>query len=172
MFRARFAALLLAAGLTACSAPEPAPAPPETEQADAITVARDALGPFAPTRSATKTLHFSLITAPAGSDGLIAGGVEDQTGAALTLLGEALEDQQLGLSDITRLRIYVVTEGGEVDEAGLSRALTRAFATPLQPGAPARTVVGVSALPGGARVGLEADAWRHSPSPAPNPDET
>lgn len=140
------------------SEPASAPAP--------VLPERDGLGPYRPAREAGGLVFLTGVTAPAGPDGRIGGDLENQTGAALRLLAEALEQEALDLSDVVRLRIYVA---GNAEAEGLARALQRAFATRLQPEAPARSVIAVSGFPAhpGARVMLEATAARPDPAHSP-----
>lgn len=165
------AAVLALMALTACSGeePDPAPAPPRP----AVATVLDDLGAHAPVRTfAGETVAFSQLMAPAGADGRIIGDVESQTGAALRLLAEALEAEGLTLADIAQLTVHVTTEpDGALDAAGVARAWTRSFGNRMQPAAPARTIVGVAALPGGARVSLSALAVRPVPAHAPRTPE-
>ncbi|PWE17512.1 hypothetical protein DDZ18_07525 [Marinicauda salina] len=162
-------AIALAASLAACS-PEPEPETADAADAPAAPappVMRDALGPFSAAREADGLVYFSSVLAPPNEDGRTIGDVESQTGAALTLLRELLQDEGLGYEHVLHVTVYIVEEDGRLDVSGFTRAWQRAFATRLQPAAPARTVVGVSALPQeGARVALEAVAARPSENTA------
>ncbi|MGJ3231971.1 MAG: Rid family hydrolase [Oceanicaulis sp.] len=158
------AALLLGGcGAEDARAPEGEPAP----QAPALTLATDELGGHAPARAfAGETIAFSQVLAPAGEDGEISGDVESQTGAALRLLADALEAEGLTLAHVAQLTVHVVAApDGAMDAEGVARAWRRSFGNRMQPAAPARTIVGVAALPTpGARVSLTALAVRPVPT--------
>lgn len=156
---------LFFAGLAACSE-----APPDRSQAAApapaapvYSIETDPLGGHAPARPARgETVALSQILPPAGEDGTVHGDVESQSGAALRLLDEALAEAGLSRADVVHLTVHVVVdEAGRIDAQGVARAWRRNFANAMQPAAPARTLVGVSALPAeGARVSLTALAER------------
>ncbi|MFP4519609.1 MAG: RidA family protein [Oceanicaulis sp.] len=163
---AALAVLLSACGGEAENAPSPGPEP-----RPALTLSTDALGAYAPARAFSgETIAFSQILAPAGADGTITGDVESQTGAALRLLSDRLEAEGLSLADIVQLTVHVVAEpGAALDAEGVARAWRRSFGNRMQPAAPARTLLGVAALPApGARVSLSALAVR----PVPNSSST
>ncbi len=164
------ASLLAACGGADQSAEAPAPSREAPPSADIV---RDAAGPASPWReTASGLVRFSQVSAPSGPDAPALGDVESQTGAALRMLDERLEAAGLTRGDVVHLTIHVLPgEDGAIDEAGVGRALRRAFDTPLNPGAPARALIGVAALPGeGVRVAVDATATRPAPSDAP--DET
>lgn len=179
--RARHALRIIAASplffasLAACSDGSPdATGSPETDSAPPApryTQSTDRLGGYAPARAVNGELvAFSQILAPAGDDGLVAGDVESQTGAALRLLDDALATARLSRADVVHLTVHVVVdEDGQIDAQGVARAWRRSFANAMQPAAPARALIGVAALPAdGARVSLTALAER----PAPDDDES
>lgn len=164
------AAMLSACGGADQSAEAPAPSREAPPSADIV---RDAAGPASPWRETGSGLvRFTQAAAPSGPDAPALGDVESQTGAALRVLDERLDAAGLTRGDLVHLTIHVVvSESGAIDEAGVGRALRRAFDTPLNPGAPARALIGVAALPGeGVRVAIDATAERPAPSDAP--DET
>jgi len=169
-------ALSACAVLAACGAPSAAPdaaAPAQPAVAEtAYPVERDALGPYRALNEAHGLVFVSGLTAPAGPDGRIGGDLEDQTGAALRLLAEALAEDNLTLGDVAHLTIHVVQQDAAADADGIARAMQRAFATRLQPEAPARSVVAVSGFPDrpGARVMLSATASRPPPASPQAPD--
>jgi enamine deaminase RidA (YjgF/YER057c/UK114 family) len=164
--RCVFISPLFFAGLAACSpAPqEGAPSPDDDSTArQGHTVSNDALGGYAPARPVRGELVvLSQILAPAGDDGVVTGDVESQTGAAMRLLDDALAAAQLSRAHVVHLTVHVVVdEDGRIDAQGVARAWRRNFANAMQPAAPARTIVGVAALPAeGARVALTALAER------------
>lgn len=146
--------------------------PQASPERPAQTITTDTLGPHAPARAfAGQTVALSQILPPAGEDGRISGDVESQTGAALRLLSDTLETDGLTLADIVQLTVHVVAEpDGSLDAEGVARAWRRSFGNRMQPAAPAHTLVGVAALPGGARVSLSALAARPVPAPLPTTD--
>ena len=159
---------LLFAGLAACSEPPRAPAEAQVQAAAdpaGLTLSTDGLGGYAPARPVRGELTaISQILPPAGEDGVVTGDVESQTGAAFRLLDEALAAAGLSRGDVVHLTVHVVVdEEGRIDAQGVARAWRRNFANAMQPAAPARTLVGVSALPAdGARVSLTALAERRA----------
>jgi enamine deaminase RidA (YjgF/YER057c/UK114 family) len=159
---------LFFAGLAACSAPpaEPAANPRSAaERTTTPTLSTDALGGYAPARAVRGELvALSQILPPSGEDGIVSGDLESQTGAALRILDEALAAAGLSRGDVVHLTVHVVVdEEGRIDAQGVARAWRRNFANAMQPAAPARTLVGVSALPAdGARVSLTALAERRA----------
>lgn len=165
-------AALGAALLSACSA-EPPQTETETPARPAPTLVTDPLGAHAPARAVTGELvAISQVMAPAGANGTVSGDVESQTGAALRVLSDQLESIGLSLADIAQLTVHVAAEpDGSLDTDAVARAWRRSFGNRMQPAAPARTIVGVAALPTpGARVSLTALAVR--PGPASNTIET
>jgi 2-iminobutanoate/2-iminopropanoate deaminase len=117
------------------------------------------LGAYRMLGEAGDLVFVSAVTAPADETGRIPGDVESQTGAALTVLDEVLRDRGLSYETLVFTRVMIVAETGEIDSAGFTRAWQRAFGTRLRPHAPARSVVGIAALPQpGARVAIEAVA--------------
>jgi len=80
---------------------------------------------------------------------LVPGGTGAELDQALANLAALAADAGLGLADVVRLVVYLV----DIDDMGLlNDRFTQAFAEPR----PARTTVAVAALPGGARVEIEA----------------
>ena len=165
---------LFFAGLAACAEA------PNDQRAEAgraasgpgYTLSTDALGGYAPARGVRGELvALSQILPPAGEDGVIVGDVESQTGAALRVLDDALADAGLTRAHVVHLTVHVtVDEAGAIDAQGVARAWRRSFANAMQPAAPARTLVGVAALPGdGARVSLTALAERPAPASTESP---
>jgi|GEM_PF-365374 enamine deaminase RidA (YjgF/YER057c/UK114 family) len=170
------AALLLAAcggEAPVSSADRASPARPDSSPSAAVIT--DALGPHAATRAFNgEAVAVSQVLAPAGEDGMVSGDVESQTGAALRLLSDRLEAEGLTLANIVQLTVHVVVDAdGAMDADGVSRAWRRSFGNRMQPAAPARTLVGVAALPApGARVSLSALAARPVPVSAASETET
>jgi 2-iminobutanoate/2-iminopropanoate deaminase len=79
---------------------------------------------------------------------LLAGDAEAQGAQILRNLAAALGDYKVGLEDLLIVRVYLVDLG---EFAGFNRAWSAFF----KDRPPARTTVGVSALPLGARVEME-----------------
>ncbi|XBQ15210.1 MAG: Rid family hydrolase [Oceanicaulis sp.] len=162
MIRASLIAAAIIGLLAACAEPDR-----ESDTASQTPAATPALtsplGPHTPARVlGGEIIALSQILPPAGEDGSVSGDVESQTGAALRLLSDALAEQGLGLGDVAQVTVHLVAEpDGSLDTEAVARAWRRSFATRLQPAAPARTIVGVSALPApGARVSLTVLALR------------
>ena len=85
---------------------------------------------------------------------VVAGGSAVQADAAFANLRHQLTSIGLSLDHVVSLRVYLVDES---DMAAVDAAVGAAFDGPY----PARTVVGVAWLPGGARLQVEALAARH-----------
>jgi enamine deaminase RidA (YjgF/YER057c/UK114 family) len=177
-FARLFPAAFITLALAACGGEAPQAEPSVRERpalTPSVALVTDALGPHAATRALDgETVAISQVLAPAGEDGVVSGDVESQTGAALRLLSDQLEADGLTLADIAQLTVHVVVDAdGAMDADGVSRAWRRSFGNRMQPAAPARTVVGVAALPApGARVSLSALAVRPVPVSAASETET
>lgn len=165
-WRRVLASALIVSSIAACSQPPQEDARQTADTAPpapAYTLTTDSLGGYAPARAVRgETIVFSQILPPAGETGVVSGDVESQTGAALRLLDEALSAAGLSRNAVVHLTVHVVVdEDGRIDAQGVARAWRRSFANAMQPAAPARAIIGVSALPAeGARVSLTAFAER------------
>jgi 2-iminobutanoate/2-iminopropanoate deaminase len=81
------------------------------------------------------------------------GGVEDQTHQCFDNLFAVLADGGLGPADVVKVNVYL-TDMGDFG------AMNAAYATRFEQPYPARTTIGVAALPLGARVEIELVAER------------
>ncbi|MFK8068551.1 MAG: RidA family protein [Gammaproteobacteria bacterium] len=89
------------------------------------------------------------------TDQLIAGGVQAETSKILSNLTNALPDFDLCLKDLIIARIYTT----EFDKFPLiNEAWEQVFTTDITP--PARSAIGVSQLPLGAKVEIEFSFYR------------
>lgn len=110
------------------------------------------VGPYSPAIRAGDFLFVSG-QIPIGPDGeLVRGGIEEQTRRCLENLRAVLAAAGATLSDLVKVTIYLVDMG---DFAAVNRVYAEYF--DLAP--PARACVGVSALPKGSRVEIEAVAY-------------
>jgi 2-iminobutanoate/2-iminopropanoate deaminase len=89
-----------------------------------------------------------------GDGALIAGDAAEQASAALENLRRQLTSIGLSLGHVVSLRVYLVEPG---DMPAVDAAIAAAFDEPY----PARAIVGVAWVPGGARLQVEALAARH-----------
>jgi 2-iminobutanoate/2-iminopropanoate deaminase len=106
---------------------------------------------YSPVVKAGPWLIFSGMVALDATSGLLEnGGPGAETGKILQNLQAALPDFGLSLADLVQARIYT-TRFGEF--ADINKAWESCFATSNRP--PARTSVGVAALPLGASVEME-----------------
>jgi 2-iminobutanoate/2-iminopropanoate deaminase len=108
-----------------------------------------AVGPFS---QAVKGGEGIFLSGQVGSDPasgrLVAGGVAAQTEQALRNLSAVLEAAGRTLDDVVRVGVYLADMG---DFAAMNEAYARWFAQPY----PARTTIGVAALPLGAAVEID-----------------
>ena len=88
-----------------------------------------------------------------GTGALVEGPVEAQTRQCLANLGAVLEAAGLDLGDVVKCNVYLTDMG---DFPAMNAAYAEHFDEPY----PARTTIGVAALPLGARVEIEVIA-RH-----------
>ncbi len=79
--------------------------------------------------------------------------VKSQTIGMFEDIKKLLASQNLTLSDVVMIHMYLGGEQGKPDVAGMTAAYTRFFGTKEQPGRPARTTTQV-VLPAGARGAL------------------
>jgi len=108
-----------------------------------------AAGPFSP---AIRSQGFIYVSGQIGQDPatgkLVDGGVERQTEQALTNLVAILDAAGKGLADVVRVAVYLTDIGSF---AAVNGIYARYFAEPY----PARTTIGVAALPLGAVVEID-----------------
>jgi 2-iminobutanoate/2-iminopropanoate deaminase len=100
---------------------------------------------------------FVFVSAQAPLDGrgkLVGGSAADQAGRALDNLAHQLRSTGLSLDDVVSLEIHLVEPA---DEAAIDGAIEARFSPPF----PSRTVLGVTWLPGGARLQIAAIAQRY-----------
>jgi 2-iminobutanoate/2-iminopropanoate deaminase len=108
-----------------------------------------AVGPFSPAVRAGGFVYVSgQIGVDPASDGLVAGGVEAQTEQVIANLSVVLEAAGLGLKDVVRVGVYL---DDMANYAAMNAVYARHFAEPF----PARTAIGVAALPLGALVEMD-----------------
>lgn len=108
-----------------------------------------AVGPFS---AAIQTNGFLFISGQVGLDPktakLVAGGVEAQTSQAFLNLKTVLEAAGKSLADVVRVGVYLTSMN---DFAAMNAIYAGQFAAPY----PARTTIGVAALPLGACVEID-----------------
>jgi 2-iminobutanoate/2-iminopropanoate deaminase len=111
------------------------------------------VGPFAHATAAGESLYLTG-QMPTGPDGeLIAGAILEQTDQVMRNLTRVLELLGGGLFDVVQTRAYLLDWE---DYAAFNAAYAAWFPERL----PSRTCVGVSGLAAGARVEVDAVAWR------------
>lgn len=113
-----------------------------------------ALGPYSQAIEWGQWLFSSgQIGIEPGSGKLVPDGIEAETRVALANLREVLAAAGLGLADVLKTTLFLVDLA---DFETVNRIYAEHFTAPY----PARTTVGVAALPRGARVEIEAVARR------------
>lgn len=126
----------IALGFAACSAPRTRHVP-----------AQGALGPYS---AAVVAGRFSFVS------GKIGARREDfaaEVDSAIDALAAELERERLTLADVVSVNVYLTDMALYAE---LNTVYARRFPDPY----PARACVAVAALPGGARVEIQAIAWR------------
>ena len=104
----------------------------------------------------SRDLLFLSGQTPLGDDGkLVKGDIAAQTTRCLANLGAVLAEAGLSEADVVKCNVFLVDMN---DFAAMNGAYESFFETPR----PARSTVGVAALPLGARVEIEAIARRRS----------
>jgi enamine deaminase RidA (YjgF/YER057c/UK114 family) len=92
------------------------------------------------------------------------GDTKTQTISVMKQIEATLEKQQLSMSDVVMMHVYLVgdpAKDGHMDFAGMMAGYTQFFGTPEQPNKPARSAVQVAALAvPGAMVEIEVIAVR------------
>ena len=114
-------------------------------------------GPLGAASPGISSGHFVFVSAqlPLDADGQPATGTAaEQAGRALDNLAHQLRSTGLSLDDVVSLEIHLVEPA---DEAAIDGAIEARFSPPF----PSRTVLGVTWLPGGARLQIAAIAQRY-----------
>ena len=127
-----------------------------------VIMTNDAPTPVGPYSLAIATESLVFCSAQAGLDpksgALVSGGVGAETEQALRNLEAVLGAAGLTLRDVVRTTIYLA----DIEDFGIVNEIYgRHMSEPL----PARTTVGVAALPLGARIEVEMTAVRVQVSP-------
>jgi 2-iminobutanoate/2-iminopropanoate deaminase len=108
-----------------------------------------ALGPYSVAVRANGFVYLSGQTPMDPSTGKLAeGGIDGQTRQCFANLKAVLEAAGLGLGDVVKVNVYLA------DMADFA-AMNAIYETQFAPPHPARTTIGVAALPFGARVEIE-----------------
>jgi 2-iminobutanoate/2-iminopropanoate deaminase len=116
------------------------------------------IGPYSQAVRANDTLWASgQIGLDPSTGALVAGGIEAETRQALANLRAVLEQAKMSLSDVVATQVFLTDLG---DFAAFNAIYAESFSGPSP--APARTTVGVAALPKGAHVEIACTAvrWR------------
>ena len=108
--------------------------------------------PIGPYSQAVKAGGFVFASAQLGIDpstGVLAQGVEDQARAAIRNLGSVLTEAGCGWGSVVKVTLYLadMSSFGKVNEI---------YAAFLGEAAPARSTIGVSSLPRGGLVAIDA----------------
>ncbi len=115
------------------------------------------IGPYAPIVAAGPWLitsgQLGLIGGGDGPPSLVDGGAAEQLAQALANAGRLLADHGAGTTDVVKTTVFVTDLGSY---AAVNEAYTNYFGDHR----PARSVVGVGALPMGAAVEVEVWAYR------------
>ncbi len=113
-----------------------------------------AVGPYSHAVEAGDIVFFSGQTPmDSGSGALVGGGIEAQTEQCFRNLFAVLAAAGLGADEVVKVNVFLVDMG---DFAAMNAVYSRMFSAPY----PARTTIGVSALPLGARIEIEMAAKR------------
>lgn len=118
---------------------------------DAIFIDRAApsAGPFSPAVRGGELIYLSGQVAQDPATGkLVDGGVAEQTEQAIRNLAAVLEAAGRTLDDVVRVGVYLTNM---VDFTAMNEVYARSFIQPY----PARTTIGVAALPLGAAVEID-----------------
>ncbi len=113
-----------------------------------------AVGPYSQGVEADRLVFLSGQTPLDPATGaLVGGGIEEQTRRCLDNLAAVLEGAGLGLDDVVKCTVFLTDMA---DFAAMNAAYRGYFTEPF----PARTTIGVAALPLGAAVEIEMVALR------------
>ena len=117
-----------------------------------------ALGPYSPVRHAGNWAitsgQIGLATDASGASALVDGGTVPQLRQALDNLAALLKDEGATLRDVVKTTVFLV------DMADYP-AVNELWVEYFTESRPARSAVAVAALPGGARI--EVEAWAYLP---------
>ncbi len=115
------------------------------------------IGPYTPIVTAGPWLitsgQLGLASATDGPPTLVAGGAPAQLSQALANAGRLLAEHGAGTADVVKTLVFVTDMGGYA-------AVNEAYGAFFGEHRPARSVVGVAALPLGAEVEVEVWAYR------------
>jgi 2-iminobutanoate/2-iminopropanoate deaminase len=116
------------------------------------------IGPYSPIVAAGPWLitsgQLGLARSPDGEPpALVDGGAPEQLAQALANAGRLLAERGAGTADVVKTTVFVTDMGGYA-------AVNEAYAAFFGDHRPARSVVGVAALPMGASVEVEVWAYR------------
>ena len=108
-----------------------------------------AVGPYAHGIRTGDTVYLSGQTPIDGATGgLVEGGITAQVHQCFRNLGAVLTAAELGFEDVVKCKVFLIDMG---DFATMNRVYAEYFTEPY----PARTTIGVAALPLGAHVEIE-----------------
>jgi 2-iminobutanoate/2-iminopropanoate deaminase len=111
-------------------------------------------GPYSHAVESGKTVYLSGQTPLDPSTGrLVEGGIEAQTERCFANLFGVLEAAGLGPEEVVKVNVFLVDMG---EFAAMNAVYEKKFSKPY----PARSTIGVSALPRGARIEIELIARR------------
>jgi 2-iminobutanoate/2-iminopropanoate deaminase len=116
------------------------------------------VGPYAPVRRAGDWIvtsgQLGVVTAEDGTSHLVEGGIVAQLRQALANLARVLATEGASLGDVVKGTVFLIDLG---EFAEVNTVWTEAFGEHR----PARSAIGVSALPLGAAA--EVEAWAYAP---------
>ncbi len=113
-------------------------------------------GPYSPAVRAGDWLVLAgQVGLDPGTGSLVTGGVEAETRQALSNIGAILSDCHADWSDVAKVGIFLT-------DLGNFAAVNALYEEAVGSHRPARTTVGVAALPAGA--GIEIECWVYLPS--------
>lgn len=129
------------------------PQPPEDAANIVIEASSTDAAPKGPFSHTVAFSHYNHITAQlpvdAGTGEIVAGGVKEQTAQCLKNIKAIVESVDHAMEDVVKINIALANIG-DID------AVDEAYAAVFPGGVPARRVIGVSALPKGALVQIDA----------------
>lgn len=144
-------AAILCVVLWGCAGPRPASAPSPRAWPSSARAPRP-VGPYSQAVRTGDTLWLSgQIGLDPATGALVEGGVQAQTARAIDHIQAVLEAAGLGLSDVVEVQVFLA-------DMGDFKAMNAIYAERFPAPAPARTTVGVAALPLGAAIEIRAVA--------------